>query len=63
MSKEKLEHISLHLYMFYKSLFNWGSQEGTDFGGTVALRGDHMSFSVHHGQPTRDEETRKCERD
>ena len=49
--------------MFYKSLFNLGAEEGADFGGTVALRGDHMSFSVHRGQPTRDEETRKSERD
>ena len=40
-----------------------GTEEGADFGGTVALRGDHMSFSVHRGQPTRDEETRKSERD
>ena len=49
--------------MFYKRLFNRGAEEGADFAGTVALRGDHMSFFVHRGQPTRDEETRKCERD
>ena len=50
---------------FYKSLFNRGAEEGAaaGFGGTVALRGDHMSFSVHRGQPTRDEETRKSESD
>ena len=30
-----------------KRLFNRGGQEGADLGGNVALRGDHMSFSVH----------------
>jgi hypothetical protein len=49
--------------MFYKSLFNRGAKEGADFGGNIALRGDYMSFSVHHGQLTRDEATRKFERD
>ena len=52
--------------MFYKSLFNRGGVEGADFGGTVALRGDHMSREASlntkdNPQEMTDEETRKSE--